>query len=270
MQGNLLRRAGLASTYARGAVAGNDSTSPVPFMEASAINQRNLLPRLAVGGAIFLWRPRKRPPPPPFSLAVLLLLLLLLQSTPSATLPRRPSQRTSLLSPSLLSYARSYARASRREGREERDSPRARIQRLLRGAIARKTRVFHTFLLVFGSRISPEQRRAKSNERARGREGERATDGTAVAAVRCRATIPSRILHNTYFMRDVAREEARNKRLRDDVASFLDAMVRVFENKARVSPRRLCSMEIRRGRGGKRLRRIGISRRGAAISPMNF
>jgi hypothetical protein len=49
-------------------------------------------------------------------------------------------------------------------------------------------------------------------------------------------------------------------------------MVRVFENKARVSPRPLCSMEIRRGIAGEGngSSRIGISRRGAAISAMNF
>jgi len=238
-----------------GAVTGNDSTSPVPFMEASAINQRNLLPRLAVSSS-------SSSSSPPH----------LLQSTPSATLPRRPSQRTSLLSPLLLSYAR--ARMHERPGRgqrcssgrrEERDSPRARIQRLLREAIARKTRVFHTFLLVFGSRISPEQR-AKSNERARGRQ----TGQPSPACVVARRYPPVFCI----ILILCATSRARKLGIRDCATTWRasSTMVRVFENKARVSPRPLCSMEIRRGRAGEGngSSRIGISRRGAAISAMNF
>lgn len=63
-------------------------------------------------------------------------------------------------------------------------------------AIARKARVFHTFLLVLGSRVPSKQ----SGERERARARERDGGGPAVAA-----RVPTRVLHNTYFMRDVAR-----------------------------------------------------------------
>jgi len=179
MQGNLLRRAGLASTYARGpwcghwqrfdiagSLHGSVGDKPTKLIASSRGRWCDFFTATAKATttATFL---SCRPPPPP------------IDALGDLTKATESTNGCLLRSPSLLSYARSYA-ASRKGAeipesarrREQRDSPRARIQRLLRGAIARKTRVFHTFLLVFGSRISPEQR-AKSNERARGREGDR-------------------------------------------------------------------------------------------------
>lgn len=130
------------------------------FMEASTINQRNLLPRLAVGGAIF------------YGDRHLLPLL-----TPPATLPRRPSQWTSLLflapfSSFLLSYARpgkgrdSLVEETEREReREKRDSLRARIRRLPEVYGSEGSRISHVLISFRAPRISLQSdRRARKGE----------------------------------------------------------------------------------------------------------
>lgn len=143
------------------------------FMEASAINQRNLLPRLAVGGAIF------------YGDRHLLPLL-----TPLATLPRRPSQWTLLLP--LSSFLLSYAHPGK-----DRDPPDEQRSAILfgrefgnhPGSIARKARVSHMFLLVsVPSDISSESTRGRDRGQPPSPRG-----------------YPPSILHNTYFMRDAAR-----------------------------------------------------------------
>lgn len=103
----------------------------------------------------FLRRPRERPASPP------------LIDAPDDLTKATESMNVALLSlslsrisPFLLSYARPgkgrYSLAEEtREKREFGDCP---------SAIARKTRVFHTFLLVFGSREQAERMREKGKE----------------------------------------------------------------------------------------------------------
>lgn len=177
----------VSTTHVRAAVDARAVRSPATirhraaFMEASAINQRNLLPRLAVD---FLRRPRDHRPPPPLS-----------PSSPidalSATLPRRPSRRTSFLSSFSLAPFHPFCAFLRTFARDQRDSARARFAPISPGAIARKARVFHTFLLV-----------SAPGYRARSR---RARDGALRESRRQLRRDPTGFLHNTYFMRDAAR-----------------------------------------------------------------
>lgn len=154
-------------------------------MEASAINQRNLLPRLAVGGAIF------------YGDRHLLPLL-----TPPATLPRRPSQYALLLSLSrffrpfyFLMRILSPRRSAILFGREFGDCS---------GSIARKARVSHTFLLVsVPPDISPEQ-----PESTKGRDRGQPPSPREYPPVFCIILI----------LCATPREETRNKRPRDNVA----------------------------------------------------
>lgn len=231
---NLLRRASFASTYMRavaradvrlpGAVTANDSTSPVPFMEASAINQRNLLPRLAVGGAIFFTTTAKAT-----TIAIFPSCRLRRISSSGNRRPQRPYQgdrvnerhfSRSFHPCCFLMHACMHNRVQKGGkdlGEDEigEFSPRVRIRRLLRGAIARKTSRISHVLISFQA---PDISRAAKEQR----EGERASDGTAVASVRCRARRYPLVFCIILILCATSREETRNKRLRDDVASFLD------------------------------------------------
>lgn len=158
--------------------------------------------------------------------------------------PRWPYQgdrvnerRSSLsrISPFLLSYAHPgkgrYILSSRRRERsailfgwEFGDCP---------SAIARKARVFHTFLLVFASRVS-FSRATRENARERKRDG--------VVAAR----ISSGILHNTYFMRDVARGNSKRETIRDSLRrrGELTTTQSAFSKIKREYLRWLCTVEI--------------------------